>query len=277
MKFRVGDKVKFDSSDWRFYGTVSAVFENTICPCYRVNVQRMEMKHCRLSITQFEFELEATNDETESDGYERKREDTEKRHLIHHEPEKDKLITIQTKEAVKRKISEIWERNLEQYIKGRRNYAIYNWITNNRKQHQAGTLSTEKYEKFKGIHFQFGGAGKKVEKKRKSGDEWEITFESYQKGEKSDTISSWIANNRKEFKTGKLTEEKYEKLMGINFPFDVAPMKDDNWEKLFEEWKKGDRKSVRIQQWKQRSIRQHSEDKLSVDRILKLKEVGILK
>jgi predicted TIM-barrel fold metal-dependent hydrolase len=194
--------------------------------------------------------------------------------------EKVELIPIQTKEPSKRKTSEKWESNLEQYLKGEKSYAIYNWITSNRKQHQAETLSEEKYERLKGINFRFEGKGKKLEKtqnNRKRGDEWELNFASYLNDEKGDIISSWIANNRKEFKTGKLTEARYEKLVGINFPFDVGQKKDDNWEKLFEEWKNGDRKSVKIQQWRQRSIRQHSEDKLSVDKILKLKEAGILK
>jgi len=309
MKYKIGDKVRYDGGDWWFFGTVSAVFEHSICPCYRLSVERMEKKSCKFSITQFEFELEAYNDEADSDRDERKWENTEKRQMIplelkqlaasdteqksksipepvpekkqrkkrKPELEKVELIPIQTKEPAKRKTSKVWERNLEQYLKGKKSYAIYNWITNNRKHYKSGTLSEEKYERLKSINFPFEGARKNVVKKRKSSDEWELNFESYLKGEKSDIISSWIANNRREFKTGKLTEAKYKKLVEINFPFDVGQMKDDNWEKLFEEWKQGDRKSVKIQQWRQRSIRQYSEDKLSVDRILKLKEVGILK
>jgi len=367
MKYKIGDKVRYDGGDWWFYGTVSAVFEHSICPCYRLSVERMEKKTCKFSITQFEFELEA---DFERDKDKRKWENSEiedlkKYHDVPNnaelpqiqkpriqkttdaweknlylyqqgkksgvlnvwksknrkdyktgilskdkyeklmeinfpfvvdkkykpttgktKPEKVEWIPIQTKKPTKRKtseISEIWERNLDDYLKGTKSYAIYNWITNNRKQHQTGRLSEEKYEKLMGINFPFVRAGKKVEQKqkietpkRKRGDEWEINFELYRKGEKSDTISSWIANNRREFKTGKLIEAKYEKLLGINFPFDVGQKKDDNWEKQLEEWKKGERRSKPIQQWKQRSLKQYSEDKLSVDRILKLKEVGIL-
>jgi len=307
MKYNVGNKVRYDSGDWQFYGTVSAVFENSISPCYRLSVERMVKKACKFSITQFEFELDPYTDEAVSANEERyqliqsemeaepipvmikKSESiqesvTEKKQRKKQEPDKVELIHIQTTEPAKRKTSEVWERNLELYLKGKKSYAIYNWITNNRKHFQAGTLSDEKCEKLKKINFPFKVIRKNVEKtqkteqhRRKRGDEWEINFESYQKGERNDIISSWIAENRKEFKTGKLTEAKYKKLLGINFSFDIGQMKDDNWEKQLEEWKKGDRRSKPVQQWKQRSLKQYSEDKLSVDRIIKLREAGILK
>ena len=62
MKYQVGENVKYDSGDWWFYGTVTAVIENSICPSYRMNVERMVKKNCKFSITQFEFELEADNE-----------------------------------------------------------------------------------------------------------------------------------------------------------------------------------------------------------------------
>ena len=55
MKYQVGDQVKYDSGDWWFYGNVTAVIENAICPCYRVNVEKMVKKNCKFAITQFEF------------------------------------------------------------------------------------------------------------------------------------------------------------------------------------------------------------------------------
>ena len=62
MKYQVGEKVKYDSGDWWFYGTITAVIENSICPSYRLNIERMVKKNCKFSITQFEFELEADNE-----------------------------------------------------------------------------------------------------------------------------------------------------------------------------------------------------------------------
>jgi hypothetical protein len=62
MKFKIGDKVKYDGGDWWFYGTVTAIFEHSMSPCYRLSIDRMEKKNCKFAITQFEFELEADND-----------------------------------------------------------------------------------------------------------------------------------------------------------------------------------------------------------------------
>ena len=295
MKYKIGEKVKYDSGDWWLYGTVCAVFEHPVCPCYRLNVERMEKKTCKFSITQFEFELEPSKEPEPILVTDQKPEpilepvpekkQRKKRELKQGtEPEKDESTQEQTKAPAKRKTGEKWKRNLEQYLKGERSYAIYNWVTKNRQQYKTGELTEEKKEKLMQINFPFGITRKKDENgkkadthKRGKGNEWEINFESYQKGEKNDIISSWIADNKREFKTGKLTEAKYEKLVGINFPFDVAQTKDDNWEKQLEEWKTGERRNKAIQQWKQRSLKLYSENRLSVDRILKLREVGILK
>ena len=349
MKYKIGDKVRYDGGDWWFYGTVSAVFEHSICPCYRLSVERMEKKSCKFSITQFEFELEPYNEEVDIDKDTRKWGNTEieylkkyygvlnnedlskmlkrsphaledKWRMIKQEPEpenekaqnmetepekkqrrkrkqelkqetdqeKVELTLIQKEESPKRKRGDAWEKNFELFSKGEKSNAVYTWTAYNRRLYKTGKLPEAQFEKLMEINFPFEAVKKDKEKgesaqnqkkepKRKRGEAWDINFEMYCKGEKSNIISTWIAQNRKLHKTGKLPVEKYEKLMGINFPFDVVQKKADSWDKQFEEWKNGDRKSIPMQQWRQRSVRQFLEGKLAADRVVKLKEVGILK
>ena len=201
------------------------------------------------------------------------------------------MTQIQKEEPQMRKISNAWERNLESYRKGEKNSVIQTWASYNRKQYKIGKLEKNKLEKLMEINFSFDSGRKKKSKgktdelsqegkkpRKKRGETWNENFELYCKGEKSDLISTWMAYNRKQYKEGKLSEEKFKKLIKVNFPFDVVKNeKADGWDKQLEEWKKGDRKSIPMQQWRQRSIRHFLEGKLSGDRIVKLKEVGILK
>jgi predicted transglutaminase-like cysteine proteinase len=180
-----------------------------------------------------------------------------------------------------RKRGEAWDRDFELYQKGEKSNALNTWIYQNRNQFKTGKLTDERREKLMQINFPFETSRKKDTdtSKRKRGEAWEINYEAYQKGEKSNAISTWIANNRKEYKTGKLTEAKLEKLMAVNFPFEAVARKSPNdaWHKNLEEWKKGERKSKFVQLWKHRSIKKYTEGTLPEDRIMKLKEVGILK
>ena len=108
---------------------------------------------------------------------------------------------------------------------------------------------------------------------------WIVKLEAYRNGEKGEPINKWIRENRKRYKEGKLQEEKIEKLKGVNFPFEAAPKirKSKGWDRLLEEWKKGNWKSSQMQLWKQKSVRRFLDGKLSKEKIEKLKEVGILK
>ena len=174
MKYKIGDKVRYDGGDWWFYGTVSAAFEHSICPCYRLDVDRMEKKSCKFSITQFEFELEPCEVEIDSGNDKRKKELVSDQKLIpipELAPEKKKrqkrepkqesetgdvaLEKIQKKEPRMRKISDTWERNLESYRKGERSNAIYTWMTHNRKLYKTGKLAENKFDKLMEINFPF--------------------------------------------------------------------------------------------------------------------------
>ena len=249
MKYKIGDKIKSDGGDYWFYGTISAVFEHPISPCYRFSVERMVKKDCKFSITQFEFELES--DELEIGKLKRQWEKSEVEDLSQasKRSEKRQMIIPEPEQVLepKPKRAKLLEPKLEK--KQRRK----------REPKQPVDESSQKPTR------------------QRRGDAWDRNFESYQKGEKSNIISTWIANNRKQYKEGNLPEKKFEKLININFPFDIAPKKADNWDKQLEQWKKGERRSIPIQQWRQRSIRQYLEGKLSGDRIIKLREIGILK
>ena len=248
MKYKVDDKVRYDGGDWWFYGTVSAVFEHSISPCYRLNVERMEKKSCRFSITQFEFELEPWGNAVASGKDERKREKV----VESTPPQKERVIrkrkttdakNIESappqKEGVirKRKTTDAWDKNLESYRKEEKSNVLRAWVAKNRKDYKTGILSAEKFEKLKEINFPFeidkqtsDLPKKEVKRQRRKKQQnepskqsisgaWEKNLESYRKGERSVAVFNWISLNRKLHETGTLSKEKFEKLQEINFDF----------------------------------------------------------
>ena len=137
MIFNIGDKVKYDSGEWWFYGTISAVIENSINPCYRLNVERIEKKNCNFSITQSELQLTLESD-------------------VVNEPIVEPIVIEQESENQQiRTISGVWERNLDLYQKGERSNRIYTWIAQNRRLFKSNKLSKEKKERLMSIHFPF--------------------------------------------------------------------------------------------------------------------------
>jgi len=299
MAFKVGDKVKYDSGDWWFYGTISAVIENSISPCYRLTVDRMVKANCKYSITQFEFELSLDNDD-ENDKAKQKRKHSEMDYLkqIHDASNQDivsKVAEQEPKNLPRRTKSGAWERNLASFQKGERNNSIYTWMNRNRRLFKSDKLPKEKLDILKSINFPFESTKKKdrvvkhekVEKpqklikskpKRTNTNAWERNLELYKKGEKSNTVYAWISGNRKKYHANKLSEEQLKKLIEANFPLDVPPREKQltNWDKQFRLWQNGNR-NPSLQIWRETSVKRFVDGKLSQERIDKLKEVGILK
>jgi len=214
MKFQVGDKVKYGSGDWWFYGTVTAIMENSIIPGYRLSVDRMVKKNCRFSITQFEFELDADKaDEIGKDG--NKWENLENEFLKKYfEVPKEGISEVIQPEVIQPETAFI---------------SLPDELT----PEEERELSKELVETPQ--------APKEALPKPKRSDAWDRNFESYKNGDRSKRIHTWISLNRKQYKADELPLEKREKLMEINFPFEarakIGPK--GSWSRNLDLWKKG--------------------------------------
>jgi hypothetical protein len=166
--YKVGDKVKYSSGGWWFYGTVKAVIENAIGLSYRIIVDRMENRNCNLSMTQFDFEI------SPDDGSDKTNKTSEKvvskrgrktKNEVRKE-EKEEAVAVKPKKGVakksKKKITRgKWEDNFEKFKRGETSSALYNWVAQNRTRYATGELDEDKIKKLMEINFSFESNRKK--------------------------------------------------------------------------------------------------------------------
>ena len=230
MKYKIGDKVKYDGGDWWLYGTVSAVFEHQICPCYRLNVERMEKKSCKFSITQFEFELEPCVEEPEPVKQSRRWETSETEYLRKYY---GKLSMEDLTKVLKRSPQELadkWAQTQSESESLRSASEFKTEAPAPKSKHEPEPKKAEAAPKIEKKAEAVKAPVKEVFKEtfKESGvitEAWKRNLEDFKSGKKDNLISAWASQNRKEYRAGKLQKIKYDKLSAIGFVFDTGRKK----------------------------------------------------
>lgn len=273
MKYQVGERVKYKSGDWWFYGTVTAIIENSICPGYHLRIDRMENKNCRFSITQFEFELK-TDNEIASNTVQSKQENQE-------------IIIPEIKPVLNQKPEPVPDRK-RRYKKKTKNEPAFI-----QKPEQIPELKQDSQPELKQEVVEISVTPITEPPKPERlirGEAWDRNFEKFKTGIKSNAIYTWITQNRKMYRSGMLSNDKVEKLKEINFHFEVRKIqkqkveeiiKQNNslsdawWNHKFKQWEKGERGS--LEGWRQKCVNLYKKGKLEQDKIDKLIKLEVIK
>lgn len=261
MNYQVGQKVKYDSGDWWFYGTISAVIENSISPCYRINVDRMVKRNCKFSITQFEFEL-SKDDESESAvpgkwenqeiEFKRIQSVRDVKNVVPQtiipvlevaaptpepEPEPEPVLEPVLEEPVLEPVPELEpEPEPESKLKPGPKSKSQPESTPTTKKRPGRKPGSKNKKQADQVETQESAPQPEPEaeptpqspdspppypKRGIKGEAWDRNYEKYKAGEKSNALYTWVALNRKQYTSGELSDAKIEKLIEIDFPFEA--------------------------------------------------------
>jgi len=329
MKYQIGDHVKYDSGDWWFFGTITAVIDNAINPCYRLMVDSMVKKNCRFSITPYEFELHP--DEKMATAIDIFHPQEPSPTLLTPEPAtspkpyaKQSPIKPTKKPTVKRtptpkskpksqpeeqqpKSQPEERRPEEQFFPDEPKADMIEISpipkTIKPKIQRTPTPKPTPTPKRQAGNLQSSDPISENPKtdtidvlqsspspvKRRTLVSWDTNFDLYVNGVRTNAVNKWIFQNRKNFKSNSLSEEKLNKLIEINFPFEpgqqpINPKEHKNqtksyqrnswWNYKIKQWKSG--KYEALKSWRQKCVRLYVTGKLPQERITQLKEIGLL-
>ena len=187
------------------------------------------------------------------------------------------------------------ENNGNPYIPQRMDYEgehLGSWVGTQRKRYKEGRLSEEQYQKLKEIRFIF----EPLE------DEWDRLYKVYQiyinenggnpyiavtEQYRGENLGSWVHVQRRAYKEGKLSQERYEKLRSVGFIFDIF---ENEWMRRYEQYKryinenngktyiprKMDYEGEHLGAWAYEQRMMYKRGELSAEHYEKLKNVGFV-
>ena len=214
MKYNIGDKVKYDDGEWLVYGTIIAVYKHSDYPFYRLNIERKEKKRGEFAVNQFETELEIWEEETVSSVESRKWENLEIEYLskaLRRSPQEVEKKIEEILPTAKKETQGTVKPKVETKVKP---VAKPKTKVKPKKVLPKKVLSKKVLpKKEKAVELLEDKPGKTMS--------WYDKLEMFRKGEKSGKLGVWESQNRKDFRDGKLSEEKIQKLQEASFSFDA--------------------------------------------------------